>query len=168
MTRARAGCDERLYIHPCHFNQKCDCSVLFKEQYSDRWSDITNSIKTVTLTLETWRERRQARSSASPATRIIRRRRKNISCFTAPASLGFRRIKKVSPRLNQSPECIKLRITTNRTLTAHAHYNGTPRWRCIYVLNRLRGSRWVVGINIWPKNVPLGSLDPFFSFLWAY
>jgi len=35
--------------------------------------------------------------------------------------------KSVSSRwLNQSSECIKLRITTNRTLTAHAHYNGTP------------------------------------------
>lgn len=69
--------------------------------------------------------------------------------------------KSVSPPAKSERECIKLRITTNRTLTAHAHYNGTPCWRCIYVLNRLRGSRWVVGINIWPKNVPVGSLDPF-------
>ena len=34
---------------------------------------------------------------------IQRSRRKNISCFTAPASLGLRRTKKVSARrLNQS------------------------------------------------------------------
>jgi len=41
---------------------------------------------------------------------------------------GRERRRSVGPRwLNQGRECIKLRITTNRTLTAHAHYNGTPR-----------------------------------------
>ncbi|KAL2750860.1 hypothetical protein V1477_000963 [Vespula maculifrons] len=57
------------------------------------------------------------------------RRRKNISCFTAPASLGLRLPggqKSVRPSAKSERECIKLRITTNRTLTAHAHYNGCP------------------------------------------
>lgn len=34
--------------------------------------------------------------------------------------------KSVSPPAKSERECIKLRITTNRTLTAHAYYNGTP------------------------------------------
>lgn len=34
--------------------------------------------------------------------------------------------KSVSLPAKSERECIKLRITTNRTLTAHAHYNGTP------------------------------------------
>lgn len=33
--------------------------------------------------------------------------------------------KSVSPPAKSERECIKLRITTNRTLTAHAYYNGT-------------------------------------------
>lgn len=107
--------------------------------------------------------RKMLHGSARPYRR--RRRRKNILCFTAPTSLRFYRIKKVSARwLNQSSECIKLRITTNRTLTAHAHYNGTPCWRCIYVLNRLlvahaESSELTSG----PKNTQLGSLEFPFS-----
>lgn len=71
--------------------------------------------------------------------------------------------KSVSPPAKSERECIKLRITTNRTLTAHAHYNGAPLLK-MYLRTEPAFAAHAESLELTsgPKTSCLGSLDPSF------
>lgn len=125
-----------VYINPCQlYNQMCNFSALFKKngRYMSEPFDIA---------FLAWIRTRNCFASCrnlAPTKLLTKQLRADATClqdeaqeeyfmFYGAGVVGVSPDKKVSARwLNQcAPECIKLRITTNRTLTAHAHYNGHP------------------------------------------